>query len=69
VKPCGLFNIDGFFAGLLLQLKRMVQDRFLRPEQLDQLIVEDRIEKMVERIMVAKPVVIDKWIDKDKIAI
>jgi len=47
----------------------MVQDRFLRPEQLDQLIVEDRIEKMVERIMVAKPVVIDKWIDKDKIAI
>ena len=68
LKPCGLLNICGFFDGLLMQLNRMVEDRFLRAEQVSQLIVEDRVEKLVERMLDARTAVIDKWMDKEGIA-
>jgi uncharacterized protein (TIGR00730 family) len=69
LKPCGLLNVCGFFDGLLMQLNRMVDDRFLRSEQATQLIVEDQVEKMIDRLITAKPVVIDKWMDKNNVAI
>jgi uncharacterized protein (TIGR00730 family) len=69
LKPCGLLNVFGFFDGLLMQLKRMVDDRFLRSEQVTQLIVESHVEKMIDQMVTAKPVIIDKWMDKNKVAI
>ncbi len=69
VKPCGILNVADFFEGLNIQLRRMVQERFLREEQLFQLIVETRVPDLIERLRASRPAVIDKWMDKTKITI
>lgn len=69
LKPCGLLNVAGFFDGFVVQLQRMVRDRFLREEQLAQLIVEPRVEDLVTKVRTLVPSVIDKWIDKAKLTV
>jgi uncharacterized protein (TIGR00730 family) len=66
-KPCGLLNVASFFEGFQMQLERMVQDRFLRQEQLVQLIIEQRVEDLFGKLREFVPVVIDKWIDRAKL--
>ncbi len=67
LKPCGLLNVANFFEGLVIQFGRMVSDRFLRQEQLTQLIVESSVQKMVERLRTFAPITLEKWIDRGKL--
>jgi uncharacterized protein (TIGR00730 family) len=69
VKPCALLNTANFFEGLHVQLRRMVQDRFLREEQLHQLIVESNLSNLIARLRSSKPTVIEKWIDREKVQV
>lgn len=47
-KPVGLLNVDGFFDGLLLQLRRAAQDRFMKEEHLAQLRVADDADALLD---------------------
>lgn len=69
LKPCGILNIAGFYDGLITQLHRMAEDRFLLLEQVNQLIVEAKVENLLNRILVEKPAVMDKWLDREKVRI
>ncbi len=69
LKPCGILNINDFFEGLLFQLSKMVKERFLREEQLKQLVVDSNIESLLNRLQESKPVHIDKWIDREKVTV
>jgi uncharacterized protein (TIGR00730 family) len=69
MKPCGLLNVAGFFEGFTIQLARMVQDRFLRQEQLNQLIVESQVEDLLRRLISFEPCVVDKWIDRVRLEV
>jgi uncharacterized protein (TIGR00730 family) len=69
MKPCGLLNVAGFFEGFRIQLDRMVRDRFLRDEQLNQLIVESQVENLVDRLISFEPFVVDKWLDRAKLEV
>lgn len=60
-KPVALLNISGFFDPLLAWLKRMCADRFLRREQLDQLIVETELPVLFEKLERFEYRPIDKW--------
>lgn len=69
LKPCGVLSVCGFFDGLLMQLHRMVDDRFLREEQLSQLVVESGAEQMIARLRESRPRMLDKWIDRETVTI
>jgi uncharacterized protein (TIGR00730 family) len=49
-KPVGLLNINGFFDGVLMQLDKMVEEGFVKPENKNLLIVENSVEKLSEKM-------------------
>tara|TARA_R110002050_G_scaffold202229_1_gene337406 strand:- start:2 stop:583 length:582 start_codon:yes stop_codon:yes gene_type:complete len=49
-KPVGLLNINGFFDGVLMQLDKMVEEGFVKPENKNLLIVENSVEKLLEKM-------------------
>jgi uncharacterized protein (TIGR00730 family) len=49
-KPCGLLNVAGFYDPLLAFFGRMVEARFLRPEQLDQWVVRADPDGLLEAL-------------------
>ena len=49
-KPIGLLNVNGYFEGLLMQLRRAVSDGFMKQSHLDLLIVEADGEKLLRRL-------------------
>lgn len=63
-KPIGLLNVDGYFNQLRSFLHHTVGERFVKPEQLDMLIVEDDAELLLQRLHASVPQKIDKWIDR-----
>jgi uncharacterized protein (TIGR00730 family) len=68
LKPCAILDVAGYFEGLLLQLDRMVEDRFLRPAQRAQLLVDTDPARLVARMRTLQPRVIDKWMDPEAVA-
>ena len=65
-KPCGLLNLQGFYTPLIEFLERIVEQRFMKPEHLSNLIVEDDEELLLSRLEAYRHVAIDKWIDRKK---
>lgn len=64
LKPCGLLDTAGFFQGLRMQLERMVEDRFLKAEQLSQLAMHSEVQPLLAQLKAAQPRLVDKWIDR-----
>ncbi len=63
-KPVGLFNVAGFYDRLVDFLAHMEKQRFLKPEHFAALLVEDDVERLLERFarFVHHPT--GKWIDR-----
>ena len=66
-KPCGLLDIDGYFAPLLHLLDHAVQERFMRPEHRALVSVAadaaELLDSMASHPSAASP---QKWIDRDR---
>jgi len=54
-KPCAFLNIDGYYDSLLVFLRTMVAQGFLRQAQFDQLVVVTRVEDLLPRLAAARP--------------
>jgi len=63
-KPIGLLNVAGFFDAMLTFLDHMVAERFLKAEHRDLLIVDDDIERVVDRMAAFEPPDANKWLDR-----
>jgi uncharacterized protein (TIGR00730 family) len=63
-KPVGLLNVAGFYDTLLDFLAHMQGQRFLKPEHLETLLVEDTIEGLLERFAPFNHQPVGKWIDR-----
>lgn len=63
-KPCGLLNVDNFFAPLLTLLDRAVADRFLRPQHRALVLVASKSEELLDRMAAMRTPVVDKWLDR-----
>lgn len=61
-KPVGFLNVDGFFDALLAFLNHQTNERFIRQEHRDMLIVERDPESLLQRFEDYRPPVIEKWI-------
>jgi uncharacterized protein (TIGR00730 family) len=61
-KPVGILNVDGFFDSLLEFLDHQCRERFMRPEHRDMLIVEDSVQRLLDRFSRYSPPLVEKWI-------
>jgi uncharacterized protein (TIGR00730 family) len=65
-KPVGLLNVAGYWDRLLAFTDHMVDERFVRAQQRDSLLVADSPSALLERMGDYQPVVLDKWLDRSQ---
>jgi uncharacterized protein (TIGR00730 family) len=65
-KPVGLLNTGGFFDPLIRMLDHAVEERFLRPEHRQILLIDDDIATLVRKMEEYRPVEALKWIERLK---
>lgn len=65
-KPIGLLNINGFYDHLLAMLQNMVDAQLLKPENMELLIVDSSINKLLEKMHKFEPSNTPKWLNVDQ---
>jgi uncharacterized protein (TIGR00730 family) len=66
-KPCALLNVQGYYDGIVGFLADAVEERFLRQEHRDMLLVEREPGALLERLRGFEPdAVLPKWIDREE---
>jgi uncharacterized protein (TIGR00730 family) len=64
-KPCGLLDVEHYFAGLIDFLDHAVRERFVREEHRAMLMIEQEPRALIERLRDYEPrAVAPKWIDR-----
>jgi uncharacterized protein (TIGR00730 family) len=66
-KPCGLLEVDGYFAPLVQFLDGAVSSQLLRPEHRALLVVDDDPGRLVERMAAFRAPSVPKWISRQDI--
>jgi uncharacterized protein (TIGR00730 family) len=61
-KPCGLLDVDGYYASFLTLLDRAVEEGFLRPQHRAMVLVERSADALLDRLATYRPPVVEKWI-------
>jgi uncharacterized protein (TIGR00730 family) len=65
-KPIGILNIAGYFDKLLSFFDHITHEGFLRHEHRQNLIDDDDIHRLLEKMSDFHPVALDKWISDIK---
>ena len=65
-KPCAFLDVDGFYTPLMGMLDRMVAERFLHPDQRDDLWHGDDLDAMLAWLNAYTPAQADKWMDEKR---
>jgi uncharacterized protein (TIGR00730 family) len=68
-KPIGLLDVDGYWQPLLAFLEHAVNERFLRVEYVESLLVEREPEALLDRLASDEHRSYDKWIDRGRAGI
>lgn len=63
-KPVGFLNVRGYFDRLMDFLDHAVDQRFLRAEHRQMLLVEKKPEQLLAAMEAYRPSVVEKWIDR-----
>lgn len=62
-KPCGLLDVDGYFAPLVAWVDQAVAAGFVRPRHRELLMVDDDASRLLDRLAAHEPVAVSKWAD------
>ena len=65
-KPCAFLDVEGFYTPLMGMIDRMVEERFLHPEQRNDLWHGDDLDAMVAWMRAYTPAQTDKWMDEKR---
>ena len=65
-KPCAFLDVDDFYAPLLAMMDRMVEERFLHPDQRRDLWHGDSIDALMAWMRAYEPAQASKWIDEKR---
>jgi hypothetical protein len=49
-KPIGLLNVNGFFDAILIQIDKMVAEGYIKPQNLNLLIVATRVDELMRKM-------------------
>jgi hypothetical protein len=63
-KPSGILDVGGYFAPLRALFDNAVSQRFVRPEHRDQILIDDDVGRLLDRLRGWRPVVTPKWLDR-----
>ena len=63
-KPCAFLDVDGYWSPIAQMMDRMVADRFLHPDQRQDLWIGDDIDTMLGWMRAYEPVQASKWLDE-----
>jgi uncharacterized protein (TIGR00730 family) len=65
--PCALLNVEGYYDDIADFLAHAVEERFLRDETRELLMVESEPATLIERLRSFEPqAVVPKWIDREE---
>ncbi|RIK96729.1 MAG: TIGR00730 family Rossman fold protein [Proteobacteria bacterium] len=65
-KPCGLLDVDGYFAPLLDFLDRAVAERFVAPAHRAMVLVERDPERLLAVLAAWRAPAVEKWLDRSE---
>jgi len=65
--PIGILNTNGFYDALLQMMQNMVEQGFVKQDNLNMVLIDENIEGLLEKMRNYKPVVIPKWITKEQL--
>jgi uncharacterized protein (TIGR00730 family) len=66
-KPCAILNVSGYYDGVAGFLSHAVEERFVREEHLEMLIVEKDPGALIDRLRRFEPdAALPKWIDLEE---
>jgi uncharacterized protein (TIGR00730 family) len=65
-KPCAFLDVEGFYVPLMAMMDRMVEERFLHPDQRRDLWHGDDIDSMLAWMRSYRPANAAKWIDEKR---
>jgi uncharacterized protein (TIGR00730 family) len=66
-KPCALLNVQGYYDGVEDFLSHAVEERFLREDHREMLMVESEPRALIERLREFEPdAALPKWIDREE---
>jgi uncharacterized protein (TIGR00730 family) len=65
-KPCAFLDVQGFYAPLIGMLDRMVEERFLHPDQRRDLWHGEDIGAMLAWMQAYEPAAASKWLDEKR---
>src|SRR3712207_4846874 len=63
-KPCGVLDVECYYADLLAFLDHAVRERFLRPEHRALLVHADAPAALLDALAAWVPPAVPKWIDR-----
>jgi uncharacterized protein (TIGR00730 family) len=64
-KPCGLLNVCGFYSPLLTMFDRLVQERFLRPENRSLVLSRETPAELLQAFEEWRPVPVKKLLGRE----
>ena len=62
-KPCGLLNIAHYFDSLLAFLDSTTEQKFIRPQHREILLVAETAEDLIDQLEAYERPRVDKWLD------
>lgn len=63
-KPCGLFNVCGYFDELLRFLDRAVAEGFIQPAHRTLILADSHPAALLDRMADYTPPTVEKWLDR-----
>jgi len=61
-KPMGILNVEGYYDKLLEFIDHTVEEKYIRPEHRNNLIVETEPKVLFQKLLAYQPTQMDKWI-------
>jgi uncharacterized protein (TIGR00730 family) len=63
-KPLGMFGPTSFFAPLLVYLDSLVEQKFVRPEHRQMVMLDENPGALLDRLAAYRPAPVPKWIER-----
>ena len=64
-KPCGIFNVRGYYTPLLAMLDHAAEEEFLKADNRALVLARDNPADLLQALEEWRPVHVEKWLDRN----